>query len=100
MSVGRSRVVTEGLVESLKYTVQRPRPDGSSGYSFPSGHAAVTFATATVLDRHHSWRVSQPAYAFATYVATAPRTSHWFRRRRGMALMFVRTPRTSADVDR
>jgi PAP2 superfamily len=67
----RAQIVTEGLVQSLKYTVQRPRPDGSSGYSFPSGHAAVTFATATVLDRHHSWRVALPAYAFATYVATS-----------------------------
>jgi len=67
----RAQIVTEGLVESLKYTVERPRPDGSSGYSFPSGHAAVTFATATVLDRHHSWRISLPAYAFATYVATS-----------------------------
>ena len=67
----RAQIVTEGLVQSLKYTVERPRPDGSSGYSFPSGHAAVTFATAAVLDRHHSWRVSIPAYAFATYVATS-----------------------------
>jgi hypothetical protein len=67
----RAQIVTEGLVESLKYSVQRPRPDGSSGYSFPSGHAAVTFATATVLDRHHSWRISVPAYAFAAYVATS-----------------------------
>ena len=67
----RAQILTEGLVQSLKYTVRRPRPDGSSGYSFPSGHAAVTFATATVLDRHHSWRVSVPAYAFATYIATS-----------------------------
>lgn len=67
----RAQIVTEAMVQSLKVTVQRPRPDGSSGYSFPSGHAAVTFASATVLDRHHSWRVSLPAYAFATYVATS-----------------------------
>jgi hypothetical protein len=65
----RAQIVTEGMVQSLKYSIQRPRPDGSSGYSFPSGHAAVTFATATVLDRHHSWRVAVPAYTFATYVA-------------------------------
>ena len=67
----RAQILTEGLVQSLKYSVERPRPDGSSGYSFPSGHAAVTFATATVLERHHSWRVSLPAYIFATYVATS-----------------------------
>ena len=72
----RAQILTEGMVQSLKYTVQRPRPDGSSGYSFPSGHAAVTFATATVLDRHHSWRVSLPAYTFATYVATSRLHDH------------------------
>ncbi len=71
MDLLRAQIVTEAMVQSLKYSVQRPRPDGSSGYSFPSGHAAVTFATATVLDRHHSWRVSLPAYTFATYVATS-----------------------------
>jgi PAP2 superfamily len=67
----RAQIVTEAMVQSLKFTVERPRPDGSSGYSFPSGHAAVTFATATVLDRHLSWRFSLPTYAFATYVATS-----------------------------
>jgi len=67
----RAQIVTEAVVQSLKFGVERPRPDGSSGYSFPSGHAAVTFATAAVLDRHHSWRVSIPAYAFATYVASS-----------------------------
>ena len=72
----RAQILTEAMVQSLKYTVQRPRPDGSSGYSFPSGHAAVTFATATVLDRHHSWRVSLPAYAFATYIATSRLHDH------------------------
>ena len=56
----RAQIVTEAMVQSLKFTVERPRPDGSTGYSFPSGHAAVTFATATVLDRHLSWRFSLP----------------------------------------
>jgi membrane-associated phospholipid phosphatase len=67
----RAQIVTEAMVQSLKFTVERPRPDGSAGYSFPSGHAAVTFATATVLDRHLPWRFSLPAYALAAYVATS-----------------------------
>ena len=71
MDLLRAQIVTEAMVQSLKFTVERPRPDGSTGYSFPSGHAAVTFATATVLDRHLPWRFSLPAYAFATYVATS-----------------------------
>jgi PAP2 superfamily len=67
----RAQLVTEAMVQSLKFAVQRPRPNGESGYSFPSGHAAVTFATAAVLDRHHSWRVALPGYALATWVATS-----------------------------
>lgn len=67
----RAQILTEVMVQSLKFGVERPRPDGSSGYSFPSGHAAVAFATAAVLDRHHSWRIALPAYALATYVAAS-----------------------------
>lgn len=50
--------------------MQRTRPDGTQ-YSFPSGHAATTFATATVLQRHLGWKAGVPAYAFATYVAAS-----------------------------
>jgi membrane-associated phospholipid phosphatase len=65
----RAQIVTETMVESLKYTVRRPRPDGSGGFSFPSGHAAMAFATATVLERHHGLKWAIPAYALASYVA-------------------------------
>jgi membrane-associated phospholipid phosphatase len=67
----RAQIVTEAMVQTLKFSAQRPRPNGGSGYSFPSGHAAVTFATAVVLDRHAPWEVSVPAYAFASYVAAS-----------------------------
>lgn len=67
----RAQILTEAMVQSLKFTVERPRPDGSSGYAFPSGHAAVTFATATVIQRHHGFLWALPTYAVATYVATA-----------------------------
>ncbi len=69
MDVVRAQLVSEALVQSLKVAVRRERPDGSSGYSFPSGHAAVTFATATVLQRHHGLKWALPAYGLATYVA-------------------------------
>ena len=39
---------------------RRQRPDGSNHQSFPSGHAAVTFATATVIERHLGWRKVAP----------------------------------------
>lgn len=67
----RAQIVTEAMVQSLKLAVQRPRPNGGSGYSFPSGHAAVTFATAVALDRHEPWPIAVPVYGLATYVAAS-----------------------------
>jgi membrane-associated phospholipid phosphatase len=63
----------------LKYTTRRERPDGSSQTSFPSGHAADTFAFATALERHLNWRFSVPAYIFSSYVAMSrlPANRHW-----------------------
>jgi membrane-associated phospholipid phosphatase len=61
--------VAEVIVQSLKYTTRRERPDGSGATSFPSGHAADTFAFATALERHLGWKGAVPAYLFSTYVA-------------------------------
>lgn len=61
--------VTEVIVQSLKVTTQRERPDGSGANSFPSGHSADTFAFATALERHLGWKGAVPAYMFSTYVA-------------------------------
>ncbi len=59
------------MVQALKFTVQRERPDGSNSQSFPSGHASSAFATAAVLHRHYGWKVGAPAYALGSYVALA-----------------------------
>ena len=67
----RAQVLSQVLVQGLKYTVQRDRPDHSNDKSFPSGHAASAFATATVLQRHYGWRAGVPAYALGGYVALA-----------------------------
>jgi len=67
----QSVVVSEGVTQALKYTVRRERPDGSGANSFPSGHAADTFAFATAIERHFGWRGAVPAYAFASYVAAS-----------------------------
>jgi membrane-associated phospholipid phosphatase len=61
--------VAEVLVQSLKSATQRERPDGSGANSFPSGHAAGTFAFATALERHLGWKGAVPAYLFSSYVA-------------------------------
>lgn len=71
MDLLRSLAVAEAMTQALKFTARRERPDGSGKNSFPSGHAADTFAFATALERHLGWKGAVPAYAFATYVATS-----------------------------
>lgn len=60
--------VTAGLTLLLKYTVKEWRPDHSNQHSFPSGHSAVSFASATYLQRRYGWKWGVPAYVVATYV--------------------------------
>jgi len=76
MDLIEADILSEGIVEGLKVAVRRPRPPNPDGtpnsthsFSFPSGHAAVTFAGATVLQQHLGWKAAVPTYAIASYVA-------------------------------
>jgi hypothetical protein len=71
MDLLRAQILTEALVEPIKFASRRQRPDLSNKQSFPSGHAAVTFAAATVIERHLGWRKSLLAYTIASYVASS-----------------------------
>lgn len=65
----------------LKYTVKEWRPDHSDRHSFPSGHTAVTFATAAYLQRRYGWIYGGPAYAFSCYVGWGrvfSKKHHWY----------------------
>ena len=66
----RAQIVTQTVTTMIKGAVGRTRPDGTQ-YSFPSGHASTTFATATVLQRNLGWKAGVPAYAVAGYVAAS-----------------------------
>ena len=79
MDLIQSLVVAEAITQTLKFTTHRERPDGSDDNSFPSGHAADTFAFATALERHLGWRGAVPAYVFSSYVAISrlPADRHW-----------------------
>jgi membrane-associated phospholipid phosphatase len=68
MDLLRAQIVSGAMTLALKVAVQRERPDGSDHYSFPSGHASITFATATVIYRHLGYRWYVPTYLVATYV--------------------------------
>jgi len=79
MDLLEALAMSETITQTVKFATRRERPDGSGRNSFPSGHAADTFAFATALERHLNWRFSVPAYAFASYVAISrlPANRHW-----------------------
>ena len=79
MDLLRAIGVSTTMVQTLKYTTRRMRPDGSTQNSFPSGHSADTFAVATAMQRHLGWKYAAPAYMFASYVAASrlPSNRHW-----------------------
>jgi membrane-associated phospholipid phosphatase len=60
-------LMSQALTIGIKSIAQRDRPDGGT-MSFPSGHTAMAFASATVLQKHYGWKVGIPAYAVASYV--------------------------------
>jgi membrane-associated phospholipid phosphatase len=66
----RAQLVAQGAVQAVKFSTQRTRPDGTR-LSFPSGHTAAAFSTATVLHRDLGWKVGVAAYAASTMVAAS-----------------------------
>jgi membrane-associated phospholipid phosphatase len=66
----RANIVTQALTYGVKYAVRRDRPTGEC-CSFPSGHASVTFAAASVLERHFGYRNAWPTFLAAGYVAAS-----------------------------
>ena len=68
--LARAQLVSQATAQGIKYIAGRTRPDGTDR-SFPSGHTASAFATATVLQRHYGWKVGIPAYALASYVGAS-----------------------------
>ena len=77
---GISYIATFALTEGLKFTIQRPRPYKSNpdrlspvrptlGFSFPSGHTSLCFATAVSLSLcYPKWYVVTPLMLWATGV--------------------------------
>ena len=66
----QAQLIAQGLTIALKEASRRSRPSGT-GFSFPSGHTTISFASATVLQQQFGWKVGVPAYAVASYVAAS-----------------------------
>lgn len=66
----RAQVVAQGTTQAIKFATHRTRPDGSA-LSFPSGHTAAAFATASVVHADFGWKASVPAYAMAGWIAAS-----------------------------
>lgn len=69
VDVLRAQALSLALTYGVKYIVGRERPDHSSNDSFPSGHTAQTFASATVVARYFGLPKAVPAFGVATYIA-------------------------------
>jgi membrane-associated phospholipid phosphatase len=67
----RAQILSQSMTSLIKLSASRTRPDGSNNLSFPSGHTASAFATATVLERNFGWKVGIPAYAAAAFVGAS-----------------------------
>lgn len=77
-----SALLMGGTVYSLKQTTHVMRPDGSNEHSFPSGHTATAFMTATMLTKeygHKSPWIGIGAYsvATATGMMRMANNKHW-----------------------
>ncbi len=61
--------ITTISVNALKYTISRSRPDNSANNSFPSGHTATAFMTATML--HKEYGHKSPWYSVGAYTCAS-----------------------------
>ncbi len=77
-----STIIMGTTVNTLKATTHVMRPDGSNRHSFPSGHTATAFMTATMLSKEYGYLspwVSIGAYgvATATGLTRMANNKHW-----------------------
>lgn len=77
-----SAAIMAAAVNGIKYSVKRMRPDGSTRNSFPSGHTATAFMTATMLHKEYEWRspwISIAGYTAATVTGVSRifNNRHW-----------------------
>lgn len=57
-----------GVTFALKYSINKPRPEGNGDHSFPSGHTSAAFQGAAFIHRRYGWKYGMPAYIGAAFV--------------------------------
>ena len=77
-----SAVLTIGVAEGLKRSMDEVRPDGDDDRSFPSGHTAISYMLATMLHKEYGCRspwISLGGYTVATATAASRmvHNRHW-----------------------
>ena len=77
-----SAALMAGMVNSLKFTTKVRRPDGTDRHSYPSGHTATAFMTATMLTKEYGHKnpwIGIGAYgvASATGLMRMANNKHW-----------------------
>ena len=92
MNTAASVGVAFGVKSALKAIVKEDRPDHSDNKSFPSGHAAMSFAAARSIDkefRRESIWIPIAGYAAATAISVERVVSdrhHWYDAVAGAAI--------------
>ena len=89
LQAGGSLGASELAVLGLKEAFPEWRPDHSDRKSFPSGHTAVSFASAATLQNRYGWKVGLPAQLVAGFVGVARVKAdkhHWYDVAAGAAI--------------
>lgn len=77
-----SAILMGSVVSTLKRTTHVERPDGSNRHSFPSGHTATAFMTATMLNKEYGHKtpwigIGAYSVATATGLMRMANNKHW-----------------------
>lgn len=81
VTFGMASIGTTVVTQGCKYTVRRSRPDGRQRNSFPSGHTATSFLSATMLYKEYQDKpwigIAGYGIASATGVMRIIENRHW-----------------------
>ena len=67
----RGLLYTYGIVQTIKFTTARTRPDGSNTHSFPSAHMAGASCTAAILWNRYGPEAGVPLTLLALYTGVS-----------------------------